>query len=107
MTGSAQAIASREQLHTPPRRVLHEATDLRYLRASDVPSDAIVRLLSESFCREPMAVALGTSVNDLAALIARFMPECKGNGLSVVAVTEDEPETVVAAFLSRDFKSPM
>jgi GNAT superfamily N-acetyltransferase len=66
-----------------------------------------VRLLSESFCREPMAVALGTSVNDLAALIARFMPECKSNGLSVVAVPEDEPKTVVAAFLSRDFKSPM
>src|SRR5512134_2327449 len=78
-----------------------------YLSAAGVPSEKIVRLLSECFSREPMAVALGASARELAPFIRRFMPECRSNGLSVVAVRDDDPDTVVAAFLARDFKSPL
>jgi hypothetical protein len=86
---------------------LHEEAGFCYLNASDVPSDSIVQVLSESFSRVPMARALVASARDLAPFVRRFMPECMSNGLSVVAVREDDPQTVVAAFLSRDFKSPV
>lgn len=96
-----------EPAHAIVSDTLHEEGGIRYLNASDVPSDRIVRLLSESFSREPMALALGASARDLAPFITRFMPECRSNGLSVVGVHDDDPDTVVAAFLSRDFKSPL
>ena len=86
---------------------IQEEAGFCYLNASDVLSDSIVQVLSESFSREPMARALGASARDLAPFVRRFMPECMSNGLSVVAVREDDPQTVVAAFLSRDFKSPV
>lgn len=78
-----------------------------FLTAADVSPDAMLRLLSESFAREPMAAALGATAKDLAPLIARFLPECRSNGLSVVAVPADEPETLAGVFLVRDFKAPM
>jgi hypothetical protein len=35
------------------------------------------------------------------------MPECTTNGLSVIAVPVDHPDTLAGVFISRDFKSPM
>jgi GNAT superfamily N-acetyltransferase len=96
-----------EPAQTIDPAALHEEGGLRYLSASEVPGESIVRVLSESFSREPMARALGASARDLAPFVKRFMPECTSNGLSVVAVRDDDPHTVVAAFLSRDFKSPV
>jgi GNAT superfamily N-acetyltransferase len=54
-----------------------------------------------------MSTALGVSASDLAPLVELFMPECTTNGLSVVAVPEDDPATVAGVFISRDFKSPL
>ena len=59
-----------------PSRLLHEEGGFRYLVATEEFGDAIVRVLSESFAREPMAAALGVSAQQLAPLVARFMPEC-------------------------------
>lgn len=87
--------------------ILHEEGGLRYLSASGARSESVVRVLSESFSREPMARALGATARDLAPFVRRFMPECTSNGLSVVTVLDDDPDTVVGAFLSRDFKSPV
>lgn len=90
-----------------PAHAVDEEHGFRYLSAAQVPGESIVRLLSESFSREPMAAALGASARDLAPFIRRFMPECRNNGLSVVAVSDDDPDSVVAAFLARDFKAPL
>jgi hypothetical protein len=87
--------------------MLNEVEGFRYLIAREARHDQIVRVLSESFCREPMATALGMSASSLVPLIERFMPECIGNGLSVIAVPMDEPETVAGVFLCRDFKAPL
>ena len=101
-----QAIVSAPASLYPARPyVLHREGGFRYFNASDVPGGEIVRLLSGSFAREPMAAVLGVTAPELAGLIERFMPECRTNGLSVVAVPEGEPETLAAAFLARDFKS--
>ena len=86
---------------------MHAAQGFRYLVATDARHDAIVRVLSESFCREPMAEALGMSASTLLPMIERLMPECIGNGLSAIAVPENEPQTVAGVCLSRDFKSPL
>ncbi|MCL4800814.1 MAG: hypothetical protein KJ025_14570 [Burkholderiales bacterium] len=107
MTKSALARARAAPLRASAPRFLREEAGFRYLPASEVPRERIVRLLSECFAREPMAAALGIAASDLAHLIDRFMPECAANGLSAVAVPEGAPETVAAAFLSRDFKSPL
>ena len=88
-------------------RVLHGADGFLYSIATGARREQIVGVLSESFSREPMGLALGVSASDLAPLIERFMPECTSNGLSVIAVPEDEPETVAGVFISRDFKSPL
>ncbi len=88
-------------------RALHEHGDFRYAVATEDFADAIVRVLSESFAREPMSVALGISARDLAPLVARFIPECTTNGLSVIATPADAPTTLAGVFISRDFKSPL
>src|SRR5258708_26944674 len=88
-------------------RLLHEEGGFRYAVATDEFADAIVRVLSESFSREPMSAALGVSARDLAPLVARFMPECTTNGLSVIATPVDEPDTLAGVFICRDFKSPI
>jgi len=88
-------------------RVLHEDGGFRYEVATEQFSDAIVRVLSESFSREPMSAALGISARDYGPLIARFMPECTTNGLSVIAVPVDDPNTLAGVFICRDFKSPL
>jgi hypothetical protein len=35
------------------------------------------------------------------------MPECTTNGLSVIAVPADDPDTLAGVFICRDFKLPM
>jgi hypothetical protein len=87
--------------------LLHEEGGFRYIVATEEFGDAIVHVLSESFAREPMGAALGISARDLAPLVARFMPECTTNGLSVIAVPVDDPTTMAGVFISRDFKSPL
>ncbi len=87
--------------------ILHEDGGFRYAVATEEFGDAIVTVLSESFSREPMAAALGLSARDLEPLVARFMPECTTNGLSVIAVPVDHPDTIAGVFISRDFKSPI
>jgi hypothetical protein len=84
---------------------LLEGSGFRFAIADERFSDAIVGVLSESFSREPMAAALGLSAGKLAPLVARFMPECTTNGLSVVATPVEDPETLAGAFLCRDFKA--
>ena len=86
---------------------LQEEGGFRYAVATEEFGDAIVRVLSESFSREPMTAALGFSASDLRPLVTRFMPECTTNGLSVIAVPVDQPHTLAGVFISRDFKSPM
>ena len=107
MTLSAHALATSKHLRASPFPVLHEEDGFRYLSASAFRGGAIARLLGDSFAREPMAVALGVTPEDLAPLVERFLPECMSNGLSVVAVPQDEPDTIAGAFLCRDFKSPL
>jgi len=107
MTRSTHALAFCEYLQASRSPILHEEAGIQYLGASDVRGEAIVGLLAESFAREPMARALGATPKDLAPLIESFLPECTSNGLSVVAVPQDEPRTVAGAFLCRDFKSPL
>jgi hypothetical protein len=85
----------------------HEKGGFRYAVATEEFGDAIARVLSESFSQEPMCAALGLPARDLGPLIARFMPECTTNGLSVIAVPVDHPDTLAGVFICRDFKSPM
>jgi len=85
---------------------LLEAQGIRYAIASE-KSAAIVDLLSECFFREPMSAALGLSARDLAPLVARFIPECTTNGLSVIAAPADHAETLASVFICRDFRSAL
>jgi hypothetical protein len=87
--------------------VLLEERGFRYSIATEKFADAIVRVLSESFSREPMTAALGISARELEPLAARFMPECTTNGLSVIAAPADDPGKLAGVFICRDFKSPM
>ena len=103
----ASAYAKGADGWAPCSPILREDAGIRYLSVADVPPPAIVRLLAESFAREPMVVALGVTARDLALLIECFLPECRDNGLSVVAVPQGEPGVVAGAFLCRDFKSPL
>jgi GNAT superfamily N-acetyltransferase len=96
MTSSSLATPAREKERS-----------FRFLSAADVSAEAILRLLSESFAREPMAAALGVKPQDLAPLIALFLPQCRSNGLSVVAVPADDLETLAGVFLVRDFRAPL
>lgn len=89
------------------KQTLAEEGGFRYEVATEDFANAIVAVLSESFSREPMSAALGLSARDLKPLVARFMPECTTNGLSVIAVPVDDPDTLAGVFISRDFKSPM
>ena len=86
---------------------LYEEGGFGYAVATEEVGDAIVAVLSESFSREPMSAALGLSPRDLAPLVARFIPECTTNGLSVIAVPVDDPDTLAGVFICRDFKSPL
>ena len=97
----------RQIVDTTQMQTLAEVDGFRYEVATEDFADAIVTVLSESFCREPMSAALGLSARDLERLVDRFMPECITNGLSVIAVPVDEPDTLAGVFISRDFKSPV
>jgi hypothetical protein len=88
-------------------RIVHEEEGFRYAIATETSANDIVRVLSESFAREPMAAMLGVSARDLAPLAERFMPECTANELSVVATPADDPGTVAGAFICRDYKAPL
>jgi hypothetical protein len=92
---------------TTQKQALAEEGGFRYSLATAKFADAIVDVLCESFSREPMSAVLGLSARDLKPLVARFMPECTTNGLSVIAVPADDPDTLAGVFISRDFKSPM
>jgi len=83
---------------------LFEEQGIRYEIANEKFGKGIIDLLSECFCREPMSAALGLSARD--SLIARFIPECTTNGLSVIAMPADHSETLAGVFICRDFKSP-
>ena len=107
MTTPAHALAIREPSHRSRMAVVHEEGGFCYQTASEAWSSAIVRLLSETFAREPLAVAVGATAYDLALLIERFIPECVGNGVSVVAVPQNDPDLLAGAFLCRDFKAPL
>jgi hypothetical protein len=87
--------------------VLHEEDGILYVVAAQRHHPSIVRLLSESFCREPMSTVLNASPGDLAPIVERFMPECLGNRLSVAAIPVDAPDTIAGVLISRDFKLPM
>jgi hypothetical protein len=78
---------------TTQRHKLAEQGGFRYEVATEEFADAIVTVLTESFSREPMSAALGLPARDLERLIARFVPECTTNGLSVVAVPVDLPRS--------------
>lgn len=86
---------------------LHDDGSFQYAIANEEFGDAIVDVLSESFSREPMSAALGNSARELRPLVARFMPECTTNGLSVIAMPIDSPDTLAGVFICRDFKSPL
>jgi GNAT superfamily N-acetyltransferase len=86
---------------------LREEGGFRYSVAIDDFTDPIIRLLSESFAREPMSAALDVSASHFAPFVAAFMPECTSNGLSVIATPDDEPDTLGGVFICRDFKSPL
>jgi hypothetical protein len=75
--------------------------------ATEEFGEAIVRVLSESFSREPMSAALGLSARNLSSLVARFLPECATNGLSVIAVPIEDADTLAGVFINRDFKSAL
>lgn len=90
-----------------PERHICVTHGIAYIEADPAWSERIVRLLSESFSREPISVALGLSRPALAALIERFIPECTRNGLSALAVPVERPDTLAGAFLCRDYAHPM
>jgi hypothetical protein len=69
-------------------------------------SDRMIRILSDSFAREPMSAALDLLPEDQVPIFARFMPEGTTNGLSVIATPIDRPEALAGVFLCSDFKSP-
>jgi hypothetical protein len=84
----------------------HDEGGFRYAVANEKFGDTIVDVLSESFSREPMSAALGISAHDYRPLVSRFMPECTTNGLSLIAMPVDHPDTLAGVFICRDFKSP-
>lgn len=63
----------------------HEERGFRNVIANEKFGDSIIGLLSECFSNEPMGAALGLSAHDLTSLIARFIPECTNNSLSVAS----------------------
>jgi ribosomal protein S18 acetylase RimI-like enzyme len=86
---------------------LHEEASFRYSIAHQDFSDEIVDVLSLAFARESMCAAVGLSPAQLRPLVARFLPECTTNGLSVIATPVDDPSTLAGVFICRDFKSPL
>src|SRR5262245_51239081 len=87
--------------------ILDRVDRISYVVATPAHRSAIVELLGESFCREPMSSALGLTAAQLGSLVETFMPECTSNGLSIVAVPDEEPTTIAGALICRDFKGPL
>ncbi|WP_437768458.1 hypothetical protein WME77_16190 [Sorangium sp. So ce764] len=79
---------------------------MSYRIANEEHGEAVTRLLSASFLHEPMGRALGATVEDWARFVSYFNHECMTNGLSVIAVPEQEPGSLAGALISRDFKKP-
>ena len=94
-------------MHVTQKQILAEENGFRYAVAPEEFADAIVCLLSDCFSREPMSAALEFSARDLEPLVARFMPGCTTNNLSVIAVPMNDPDKLAGVFISRDFKSPV
>jgi GNAT superfamily N-acetyltransferase len=87
--------------------VLHAENGIQYSVTTPAHRAAVVRLLGESFRREPMSAALQLTAAQLGSLAESFMPECVSNGLSVVAIPDDEPGTIAGTLICRDFKGPL
>jgi hypothetical protein len=86
---------------------LTEANGFRYSVATPRWRDPMLRVLSEAFCREPMAASLGATPEQMARFIGLFVDECASNGLSAVATPAEDPETLAGVFICRDFKAPI
>jgi hypothetical protein len=96
-------LSRKTMIHKALCSFLHEERGFRYAIANEALGDAIVDLLSECFSCEPMRAALRLSTCHLAPLVARFIPECTSNGLSVIAMPVDHSDTLAGAFICRDF----
>ena len=66
-------------MHETQGQILAEENGFRYAIAPKKFAGQMVRLLSDSFSREPMSTALGVSARDLEPFIAGFMTECTTN----------------------------
>ena len=72
-------------MNTTQKQTLVEERGFRYEVATEEFADAIVAVLSESFCREPMSAALGLSARGLerVVLAAGYCAATKCNAWSV------------------------
>lgn len=86
-------------------RILTEALGIQYglLEPEDVPDmgHVLARAFSE---REPPAIAVGMSFDDLEGLVSIFGPKALAEGLSIVARTTSNE--LVGALLTEDFGTP-
>jgi hypothetical protein len=87
--------------------VLHRQDGLHYLVARPEHGPAIARILARSFVHEPMSRAVGLSESTLVRILECFVPECTANGLSVIAVPEDDVHSVVGVFINHDFRADL
>jgi hypothetical protein len=90
-----------------PSEELYRENGISYRLAREEHAATMARLLGQSFTQEPMSRALGLTAEELGAFAARFMPECTSNGLSVIAVPQEQPRQIVGVFINRDFKAPL
>jgi hypothetical protein len=88
-------------------RVLHRQDGLRYLLARPENGPAIARILARSFVHEPMSRAVGLSQSTLTRILECFVPQCTANGLSVIAVPEDNLRAVAGVFINHDFRDDL
>ncbi|HLJ90233.1 MAG TPA: GNAT family N-acetyltransferase [Candidatus Angelobacter sp.] len=74
---------------------------IRYSPAKPADADAIIRLLAQSFSeREPPAVAMGLSFDDLHTFLQLNAPEIISKGLSIAGRDEEHGQIVAAALVS-------
>jgi ribosomal protein S18 acetylase RimI-like enzyme len=105
LLSAAHDTVLREHWRVPHE--LHRENGFVYGIARREHAEPITRLLGDSFAHEPMSLGLGLTAQENLDFAARFVPECTANGLSIVAIPEDEPEKIVGVMISRDFKAPL
>lgn len=86
---------------------LDRADGLTYHIATEEHGEDIGRLLAARFTHEPMNQAVGLTAAELYEFASRFIPECTGNSLSVIAVSERFPDELAGVVINRDFKAPL